>query len=82
MIRIAQLPLEAMRFSRASPAAALALRPADLEPLDFAILSTVAYRDQFGFAPTLDEIHRYLHWIACDRTEVAQALSDGRLVGR
>ena len=45
-----------------------------LNDLERAIYSTIAYRDVFEFAPTLDEIHRYLHWVRCDRADIAHAL--------
>jgi len=46
-----------------------------LSELERAIYSTIAYRDVFDFAPDLDEIHRYLHWIRCERKDVAQILA-------
>jgi hypothetical protein len=51
-----------------------------LNELERAIYSTIAYRDVFDFAPEIDEIHRYLHWIKCGRNDVAQALARGPLV--
>jgi hypothetical protein len=45
-----------------------------LNDFERAIYSTIAYRDVFDFAPTLDEIHRYLHWVRCERSDVAEAL--------
>jgi hypothetical protein len=45
-----------------------------LNELERAIYSTIAYRDVFDFAPTFEEIHRYLHWVRCDRDEVARAI--------
>jgi hypothetical protein len=45
-----------------------------LNDLERAIYSTIAYRDVFDFAPSLDEIHRYLHWVRCDRGDVVRAL--------
>jgi hypothetical protein len=45
-----------------------------LNTFERAIYSTLAYRDVFDFAPTLDEIHRYLHWIRCEREDVAHAI--------
>ncbi len=50
-----------------------------LNDLERAIYSTVAYRDVFDFAPTLDEIHRYLHWVRCDRVDVVRALEQAPL---
>jgi hypothetical protein len=50
-----------------------------LNELERAIYSTIAYRDVFEFAPTLDEIHRFLHWIRCERSEVERAVADGPL---
>jgi hypothetical protein len=52
---------------------------ARLNDLERAIYSTIAYRDVFDFAPTLDEIHRYLHWVRCDRTDVVRALEQAPL---
>jgi hypothetical protein len=46
-----------------------------LNELERAIYSTIAYRDVFDFAPSLDEIHRYLHWIRCGRHDIARALA-------
>lgn len=51
------------------------LRSAALAPLERAILSTVAYRDVFGFPVTLDETHRYLHYVAATRASVAEGLA-------
>jgi hypothetical protein len=51
-----------------------------LNALERAIYSTVAYRDVFDFTPTLDEIHRYLHWIRCGRDDVRQAIENGPLL--
>lgn len=50
-----------------------------LNDLERAIYSTIAYRDVFAFAPTLDEIHRYLHWVRCDRADVVRALGQAQL---
>src|SRR5262245_12467605 len=47
---------------------------ATLNALERAICSTIAYRDVFDFAPTLEEIHRYLHWVRCERADIARAL--------
>jgi hypothetical protein len=51
-----------------------------LNELERAIYSTVAYRDVFEFAPDVDEIHRYLHWVQCERKDVVHVLSRGPLV--
>lgn len=50
-----------------------------LNELERAIYSTIAYRDVFDFAPTLDEIHRYLHWVRCERADVARAMAQAPL---
>ena len=50
-----------------------------LNDFERAIYSTIAYRDVFDFAPTLDEVHRYLHWIRCERSDVLQALEQAPL---
>ena len=50
-----------------------------LNDLERAIYSTIAYRDVFDFAPTLDEIHRFLHWVRCDRADVVRALEQAPL---
>jgi hypothetical protein len=50
-----------------------------LNALERAIYSTIAYRDVFDFAPTLEEVHRYLHWVRCDRAEVARAVAQAPL---
>ena len=50
-----------------------------LNDLERAIYSTIAYRDVFDFAPTLGEIHRYLHWVRCERGDVAHALGQAAL---
>ena len=50
-----------------------------LNALECAIYSTVAYRDVFDFAPTLQEVHRYLHWVRCDITDVARAVAQAPL---
>lgn len=50
-----------------------------LNDLERAIYSTISYRDVFDFAPNLDEIHRFLHWIHCDRADVARALGQDPL---
>jgi hypothetical protein len=50
-----------------------------LNDLERAIYSTIAYRDMFDFAPTLEEIHRFLHWVRCDRADVARALGQAPL---
>lgn len=70
------------RIASAMPAEALSARPAGLSGLEFAVLSTVAYRDQFGYPLTLEEIHRYLHWIVSDRQGVLGALTGGALIPR
>src|SRR5689334_12677405 len=51
-----------------------------LNELERANYSTIAYRDVFDFAPNIDEIHRYLHWVRCERKDVAQAIARGPLV--
>src|SRR5215471_5536344 len=51
-----------------------------LTELERAIYSTIAYRDVFDFAPTIDEIHRYMHFIRCTREDVASALQTGGLL--
>ena len=51
-----------------------------LSALDRAIFSTVAYRDVFEFAPTIGEIHRYLHGVRCPEKDVRQALENGPLL--
>ena len=33
----------------------------------------------FDFAPTLDEVHRYLHWVRCERADVVRALGQAPL---
>jgi hypothetical protein len=53
-----------------------------LNKLERAIYSTIAYRDVFDFAPTLDEIHRYLHWVRCERSDVAHAIEQTPLSSR
>ena len=50
-----------------------------LSDLERAIYSTIAYRDVFDFAPTLDEVHRYLHWVRCDRADVERAIKNDAL---
>ncbi len=50
-----------------------------LNELERAIYSTIAYRDVFDFAPSIDEIHRYLHWMRCERKDVVQAIARGAL---
>ncbi len=50
-----------------------------LNDFERAIYSTIAYRDVFDFAPTLDEVYRYLHWVRCERSDVAQALEQAPL---
>jgi len=50
-----------------------------LNDLGRAIYSTIAYQDVFDFAPTLDEIHRYLHWVRCERSDVARAIAQAPL---
>jgi len=53
--------------------------------LHAAVISTVAYRDVFGFPVTPREVHRYLHGIRCEYEEVSESLdamlSAGRLIG-
>jgi radical SAM superfamily enzyme YgiQ (UPF0313 family) len=53
--------------------------------LQAAIVSTVAYRDVFGFPVTPREVHRYLHGVSCDYGGVCDALdamlAAGRLIG-
>jgi hypothetical protein len=50
-----------------------------LNDLERGIYSTIAYRDVFDFAPSLDEIHRFLHWVRCDRADVVRALEQAPL---
>lgn len=38
--------------------------------LQQAVLSALAYSEQFGFPLTIDELHRYLHGVQADRTTV------------
>jgi hypothetical protein len=75
--------MEAFAYiSALDPRRALPTGRTGLNELERAIYSTVAYRDVFDFAPSLDEIHRFLHWIRCERTEVERAVSDGPLSSR
>jgi len=53
---------------------------ARLSSLEYAVYSTVAYRDVFDFAPTLSEIHRYLHSVRCEPKDVEAAIRQGRLL--
>jgi len=46
------------------------------DPLLAAVMSTVAYRDVFGFPVTPKEVHRYLHFIRAAEQEVDQALDE------
>jgi hypothetical protein len=62
----------------AGPAASTRARQR-LNDLERAIYSTISYRDVFDFAPNLDEIHRYLHWVRCDRVDIARALGQAPL---
>ncbi len=71
-----------MRLAHAQSTDALSMRPPQLDPLEFAILSAVAYRDQFGYPVTRAEIHRYLHWISCDEADVSKALAGEALASR
>lgn len=50
-----------------------------LNEIERAIYSTIAYRDVFDFAPSLDEIHRYLHWVRCERAEIGRAIGHAPL---
>lgn len=49
---------------------------ADLPELERAILATITYRDLFDFAVTAEEIHRYLHGVACDASDVLAAIEE------
>src|SRR5882672_5295279 len=51
-----------------------------LNALERAIYSTVAYRDVFDFAPSIGDIHRYLHTIRCDRDDVLKTIRNGPLL--
>ena len=50
-----------------------------LNALERAIYSTIAYRDVFDFAPTLEEVHRYLHWARCEVADVSRAIAQAPL---
>ena len=72
--------MEAFVHANASEAhSILSSPPTRLNDLERAIYSTIAYRDVFDFAPTLDEIHRYLHWVRCDRADIVRAFEQGPL---
>ena len=68
--------MEAFAYSNAS--GARRALPGDpqvgLNNLERAIYSTIAYRDVFDFTPTLEEVYRYLHWVRCERSDIAHAL--------
>jgi len=53
-----------------------------LSAFEHALFSTIAYRDFFDFAPAIDEIHRYLHFIRCNRQDVLAALQNGTRLSR
>jgi len=53
-----------------------------LNALERAIYSTVAYRDVFDFAPSIEEIHRYLHTIRCDQDDVLETIRNGPLLAQ
>src|SRR5262245_9720847 len=75
--------MEAFANANASPAAhAFPHLSVRLNMLERAIYSTIAYRDVFDFAPTLVEVHRYLHWIRCELSDVAHAIGHEPLSSR
>lgn len=47
---------------------------AELGVLQRAILATVLYRDLFEYPVTIEEIHRYLHGVRCELSDVRAAL--------
>jgi hypothetical protein len=71
--------MKAVAYTTAFEPRAFATPRIRLNELERAIYSTIAYRDVFDFAPALEEIHRYLHWIRCERNEVERALQQAPL---
>jgi hypothetical protein len=57
-----------------------AVTPAGLNPLETAILHTIAYTDVFDYPLTAVEVHRYLMGIPAAATKVRTVLSNGRLL--
>jgi hypothetical protein len=64
------------------PAAGAAITKPGLNPLETAILHTVAYVDIFDYPLTLAELHRYLVALPIAETRLQAVLTDGRLVPR
>ena len=54
----------------------------ELGSLHRAILATILYRDLFEYPVTAEEIHRYLHEVACSVSDVRAALQEDDFVGR
>jgi hypothetical protein len=74
--KAAQDDMKAIAYANAFDASHGSAEPrVRLDELERAIYSTIAYRDVFDFAVTVDEIHRYLHWVRCERSDVSRALA-------
>ena len=54
----------------------------DLPELEYAILATITYRDLFDFPVNAEEIHRYLHGVPCDLSDVCAALKNSEFANR
>lgn len=54
----------------------------DLSKLERAIIATITYRDLFDYPVTVEEIHRYLHRVTCELSDVRAALEDAEFANR
>lgn len=58
------------------PSDPLKAKPAPCADIEYAILSSLAYRDVFGFAVTAQELYRFLHYAKCTYGQMMDVLAN------